>query len=1060
MMRWIVGSSLKARRAVVAGAVLLMAVGAWQLKSAKVDVLPEFSPPTVNVQTDALGLSAEEVEQLITVPLEQDLLDGVAWLDTIRSKSVPGLSSIEMIFKPGTNLYRARQVVQERISQAAGLPNVSRPPQMLQPRASTSRTAMVTLSSKELSPLQVGVLARWTIRPRLLAVPGVSNVAIWGQRERQLQVQVDPKKLRDKNVTLEQVISSTGNALWVSPLTFLEASTPGTGGFIDTPNQRLGIQHNLPVIAPADLAKVTIDDSGESASHLTLGDVATVVEEHQPLIGDAIVSGDGSNDAGFLLVIERLPNASTLEVTRGVEAALDELRPGLAGLEMNSSIFRPATYIDNSVDNLRWSVIIGGFLLVAVLLAAFFHWRTALTAVVAVVTSLVVAALVLHLLGNTINALVFVGLVMAIGAVVGDAIVGVDTVVHRLHEDGDSGGGTPRRDVVLRASLESGRTAVWATVAFVVALVPIFLMDGLSGDSFFRPLAVASVVALVTSLLVAITITPALSLLLLSGERLRRDPPLARWLRRGYDHIVAPVVRTPVPAFAAIAVALAGVIFVVPRLDKSLLPPMKDTNLLVHWNAPFGTSLPEMHRITKRARAELEKVQGVRYVGAQVGQAILGDRPVGSDSAEMWVSVDPSAGYDKTVAAVKRVVAGYPGIRHDVSTYSQDRMAAVLGRTSDEVTVRVFGGDLTVLHEKALEVKALMTAIDGVSGARVATPSAEPTLEVEVDLAKAAVVGIKPGDVRRAAATLLSGLRVGSLFEAQKVFDVQVWSTPETRHSLTSVQDLLIDTPSGAPVRLGDVADVRVRATSPSIEHQDISRFVDVSANVSSGNVGAVADKVKASLGAVAFPLEYHAEMLSDYSHQQSAQRRLMGFAIAAAIGIFLVFQAAFGSWRLAIIAFATLPVALAGGLVARWVDGGPMTLATAAGLLAVLAIAIHNSIVVIDRFGQLRASGMSPHEVVARGGRDRVGPIVLGFLAMAGALVPAIAVGNVAGHELLHPLGVVVLGGLVTSAVASLLVLPALYLRFGPKSEAAPLGLDVETLEDEPELAVVGFGE
>ena len=254
MMRWIIGSSLKARRVVVAAAVVIMAFGVWSLRQAEVDVLPEFGPPTVDVQIEALGLSAEEVEQLITVPMEQDLLDGVAWLDHIESKSVPGLSSIHMLFEQGTDLYRARQVVQERISQAAGLPQVSRPPQMLQPQSSTARTAMISLSSKELTPLQVGVLARWTIRPRLLAVPGVSNVAIWGQRERQLQVQVDPAKLRDKKVSLEQIVSSTGNALWVSPLTFLEASTPGTGGFIDTPSQRIGIQHNLPIIKPEDLA--------------------------------------------------------------------------------------------------------------------------------------------------------------------------------------------------------------------------------------------------------------------------------------------------------------------------------------------------------------------------------------------------------------------------------------------------------------------------------------------------------------------------------------------------------------------------------------------------------------------------------------------------------------------------------------------------------------------------------------------------------------------------------------------------------------------------------------
>jgi Cu/Ag efflux pump CusA len=433
MMRWIVGTSLKARRAVVAIAVVIMVFGVWTLRRAETDVLPEFAPVTVDVQTEALGLSAEEVEQLITVPLEQDLLDGVAWLDHIESKSVPGLSSVHMIFEKGTDLYRARQVVQERISQAAGLPQVSRPPQMLQPQSSTARTSIVSLSSKKLTPLQIGVLARWTIRPRLLAVPGVSNVAIWGQRERQLQVQVDPAKLRDKNVTLEQVIGSTGNALWVSPLTFLEASSPGTGGFIDTPTQRIGIQHNLPIIEPEDLSKITIDDS----NGLTLGDVATVVEDHQPLIGDAVLTGNEASPDSFLVVVDKLPYANTAEVQKGVNEALDELRPGLTGLDMDASIFRPTAYSDKAESNLVRSAIVGGVLLVVALFLLLFSWRAALTALVSVAFAFIVAGLVIDAFGTSFNAVIIAGLAIALALVIDDAVGNVDRTATRLREQAD-----------------------------------------------------------------------------------------------------------------------------------------------------------------------------------------------------------------------------------------------------------------------------------------------------------------------------------------------------------------------------------------------------------------------------------------------------------------------------------------------------------------------------------------------------------------------------------------------------------------------------------------------
>ena len=1054
MMRWVVGSSLKSVRVVVAVAVIVMAFGVWQLRDAKVDALPEFAPPTVVVQTEALGLSPEEVEQLITIPLEQDLLAGVAWAKKIRSESAPGVSSIELTFEGGTDLYRARQVVQERISQAAGLPNVSRPPQMLQPRSSSSRTAMVSLSSNALSPVQIGVLARWTIRPRLLAVPGVANVAIWGQRERQLQVQVDPKKLRDKNVRLEQVISSTGNSLWVSPLTFLEASTPGTGGFIDTPTQRIGIQHNLPIIKPADLEKISID---ETSGALTLGDVATVVEDHQPLIGDAIVNG-GDEGPGFTLVVEKLPYANTSDVTKGVEAALDELRPGLSGLVMDSSTFRPATYIDHSVDHLRRWVVVGAVLMLLALAALFFEWRTALTAVVAIALSFVVAALVLHLFGTTFNAVVFAGLVMALGAVAHDAVVSVENIAHRRHEGGDMGerDDSSPTNVVLGASLETGRTVVWATVAFALALLPIFVMNGLSGDSFFPPLAAACLLATVASLLVAMTVTPVLGVLVLSKTPRPPEQPLSRRVQRGYGRVLAPFVRRPVAAFVAAGVLVAVGALVVARSDKSLLPTLKDTNLLIHWDAAFGTSLPEMDRITTRAADELRRVPGVRNVAAQVGQAVLGDRAVGSDSAQMWLSVDPSADYDKTLAAVQKVVDGYPGLRHEVLTYSKDKLREVLGRTSDEVTVRIFGSDFAVLDEKAIEVKKILHGIDGVTGERVASRPAEPTMEVEVDLDKAREVGIKPGDVRRAAATLLSGIRVGSIFEDQKVFDVQVWSTPETRHSVTSVEDLLIDTPSGEPVRLGDVADLRVRPTVPVIRREGVSRYVDVTADVSGRDLGKVTTNVQDRLERVDFPLEYHAELLGDYSDQQGAQRRLLGFVVAAAIGIFLLLQAAFGSWRLAVMAFLMLPVAMAGGALAGWIDGGPMTLATVAGLLAVLAIALRSNVVLVDRFRKLRADAGVPFgaDLLARGTREGLAPTVTTALATAIVLVPALVFGDIAGEEIVRPMAVVMLGGLVTSTLVSLFILPALYLRFGPREEAAPLQLETTLDLREPRPA------
>src|SRR5262245_60566418 len=367
MLRSIVQASLKARFGVVVIAAGLMVIGISRLRDMPVDILPEFSPPYVEIQTEALGLSAEEVEQLITLGMEQDLLNGVPWLDTIRSESLPGLSSIVLVFKRGTDLMQARQMVAERLTQAYALPHVSRPPMMLQPLSATSRVMIVGLNSKSLSPIQVSVLARWTIMPRLKGIPGVANVAIWGQRDRQLQVRVDPSRLKDSKVSLLRVLETTGNALWVSSLSCVEASTPGSGGFIETASQRLGIRHILPIVSPEGLAQVPIEDST-----LRLGDVADVVEDHQPLIGDALTK----EGTGLLMVIEKFPGANTLEVTRQVEEAFAELLPGLPGMAIDTNIFKPADFIQAASSNLARAVVIGLVLLLLVLAAFFVEWRT------------------------------------------------------------------------------------------------------------------------------------------------------------------------------------------------------------------------------------------------------------------------------------------------------------------------------------------------------------------------------------------------------------------------------------------------------------------------------------------------------------------------------------------------------------------------------------------------------------------------------------------------------------------------------------------------------------
>jgi len=1041
MMRWIVESSLKYRLMVVAVAVAIMLVGVRQLSEMPVDVLPEFTPTMVEIQTEALGLSAPEVEQLITVPMEQDLLNGVAWLQDIRSESLPGLSRIKLIFEPGTDLMRARQVVQERLTEAHALPQVSKPPQMIQPLSSLSRIMMARLSSDEVSPIDMSVIAHWTIKPRLLGVPGVANVAIWGERDRQLQVQVDPERLQENGVTLLDVIETAGNALWVSPLTFLEASSPGTGGFIDTPNQRLGIQHLLPIKTADDLAQVPLDaDDAASSRSLRLSDVATVVENHQPLIGDNI-SGDGDGD--LLLVIEKFPEANTLEVTQGVEAALVALAPGLSGIEVDTSIYQPASSIETAIGNLGAALLVGAFLLVLVIAAFTYDWRSTVISAVVIPLSLIAAGLVLHLRGAGFNAVVLTGFVVALAALVGDAITPVDAIRRRLQQQSQDVTAPSTENVIRRSVLETRGSLVCATLIGLLALLPVFFVGFSWGlpSAFFGPLALSYALALLASIVVSLTVTPALALLLLrNAPSDRRQSPLVYHLQHRYDQVLTRIVRRPRWALGIWAGLLALGLAVIPLAGHAMIPSFQDRDMLIHWESAPGTSLPEMNRVTGLVVQELRAIPGVRNVGAHVGRAISSDQSTDVNGGEIWVSLDP-ASQQTTVAAIQEVVDGYPGLDREVLTYSDERLREILSGSPDAVVVRLYGQDLDILRTKAEEIRGILGGIEGVTDPHLSALIEQPNVEIEVDLAKAQEFGIKPGDVRRAAAALLSGMEVGNLFEDQKVFSVVVWGAPETRHSVTSVRELLIDTPGGDQVRLGDVADVRVAPSVSTINHDGVFRYIDVGAGMVGRDANAVNGDIARALEGVEFPLEYHAEVLGDYAARQADQQKVLGFSVAALVGIFLLLQAAFGSWRLAGAVFLALPAALAGGLIAALAVDRAISLGALAGLLGVFLLTARNAVVLMNSYQQAeRDEGESFRPtLVLSGARERVAPVVIAALATGLALLPLIGPAPILGSETVRSAVVVILGGLVTATLVSLVVLPLLYLSFAtsPQAEA-----------------------
>jgi CzcA family heavy metal efflux pump len=848
-------------------------------------------------------------------------------------------------------------------------------------------------------------------------------------------VQVDPPKMAAHDVALDEVMEATADAVDSGLLRFSSGSVIGTGGIVESPNQKLSVRNVLPIVTPTDLAQVPLHVDGKG-SGVKIGDVARVVEDHQPLIGDAIIN----DSPGLLLVVEKLPWANTVEMTKGVEEAIRSLEPGLPGVQFDTTIFQQANFITAAIHNLTQALVLG-FVLVIVILALFlFEWRVALISLITIPLSLTATLLVLHWRGETINTMTLAGLVIALGAVVDDAIIDVENIVRRLRQHRLSGAEGSTASVILHASLEVRGPIVYATLIIVAAAVPVFLLQGLTG-AFFRPLALSYTLAIVASLLVALTITPALALLLLARAKIeRRQSPVVAVLQRGYTAALSRIVARPLRAYAIFGLVSVAGIVMMPFLGQSLFPAFKERDFLVHWVTQPGTSPAEMERTTLAVSKELREIPGVRNFGAHIGQAFLGEEVAGVNLGENWISIDPSVDYDKTLDEIEDVNDSYPGLFRETQTYLDERIEEVISGGKEPIVVRVFGQDLTVLREKAAEIEKLMGTIEGVEDQHTDISTDVPQLQVEVDLAKAQKVGLKPGDVRRAAATLVAGEEVGDIFRSGKAYDVVVWSTPQTRTSVQDIQNLKIDTPSGQRVRLADVADVSLQRNPNAIDREGDSRRLDVSGSFKERDLGSVVQELQRKLVDVKFDKGYHAEILGEYAERQSAQRQLLATAVLAGAAILLLLQTSFGSWRAALLIFLTLPMALVGGILAAFLGGGVISLGSLVGFFTVFGIAARNGILLINHCQHLeREEGETfGKDLVVRGARERLAPILMTSLATGLALVPLVVFGERPGHEIEHPLAVVILGGLVTSTLLNLFVTPSLYLRFGKSRRAA----------------------
>ena len=1010
MLNWLVSTSLRHRVIVISLAILLMVVGSQIIPDTPLDVFPEFAPPLVEVQTEAPGLSTPEVESLLTVPIE-NALKGITWLDTLRSKSVLGLSSVVLIFEPGTDLMRARQMVQERLGTLAGhLPGVAHPPVILPPLSATSRVMKIGLSSNTLDQMELSTLARWTIRPKLMGVSGVANVAIWGQRDRQIQVLVDPDRLQTHHITLDQVVQASR-----------DATTVTAGGYVDTPTQRLAVTHKAPISNPENLAQVPV--SFKDGVPLLLGDVANVREGFPPPIGDAIIN-DGP---GILLIVEKQPSGNTLDVTHQVEEALAAMRPGLRDVHIDSTIFRPATFIEMSLDNLTRALWFGSVLVMLILVSFLFEWRTALISLLAIPVSLITAVLILRYNGATINTMVLAGLIIALGAVVDDAIIDVENIMRRLRLNRSAPNPEAPFQIVLKASLEVRSAIVFATLIIVLVFLP-----GLSG-AFFRPLATSYVLAVLASLLVALTLTPALSLVLLARINRSGDSPLVRFLKAGYRSVLPACVSRPRWAVILLVVVLILTGASIPYLGEEFLPDFQEYDFLMHWVGKPGTSLEAMNRISLRVSRELRAIPGVRNFGAHIGRAEVADEVVGPEFTELWISLDPAVDYQPTVARIQEVVDGYPGLYRDLLTYLKERIKEVLTGTPATVVVRIYGPNLEVLRVKAREVADRIAGVDGVIDLKVEPQVLVPMIEMEYKHETAQRLGLTPGKVRSAAATLVQGVKVGEIYRDQQIIDVVVRGVDGLRTDPQALRRARIDVAGGGYVPLGELVDIRIVPAPNSIQREGGSRRIDVTMNVRGRDLGSVAREIESTVLEVEFERGYYPDFIGEYAEREAARGRLFALGALSLLGILLLLHADFKSFKLVLLVFVSLPFALVGGVLSAFLTDGVLSLGSLVGFVTVLGIAARNGIMLVSHYRHLEVvEGMQfGLDLVIRGAEERLAPILMTAATTALALLPITLGGSKPGYEIEHPMAVVIIGGLITSTMLTLFLIPALYRLF-----------------------------
>jgi CzcA family heavy metal efflux pump len=1028
MLKTLVELCLKFRGVVVALAFLLFGYGLYVTAHAKLDVFPNFVQPQVVVQTECPGLAPEQVEVLVTLPVET-AINGLGGMESLRSESIQGLSIVTAVFEEGTDVFLARQMLGEKLAELAGqLPLGVKSPRMTPLTSSTMDLLKIGLACERMSPMQLRTFADWTIKPRLLAVPGVAKCSTFGGEVRQLQIQVLPDRLIAYDLALTDVLAAA------------RVSTGVQGaGFIETKNQRIVIQTEGQAVSADALAQAVITYTNGQA--VRLKDVAKVVEGAEPKFGDTLVQGS----PGVLLTMSSQYGANTMEVTRALEDALSEMKPAFEkeGIKLYPRLHRPATFIETALKNIRSSLLLGGLLVAVVLFLFLGHFRTAFISLTAIPLSLLSAIILLDRFGVSLNTITLGGLAIAIGEVVDDAIIDVENIFRRLRENQSLAKPRPIFKVVLEASLEVRSAVVYAT--FIVALVflPVLTLTGLQGK-FFAPLALSYILAIMASLGVALTLTPALSLIFFrKGVRSTSEPWLQRFLKRIYGNLLSFVFRWPRLIIGVVLVICLVALTRLPFFGGEFLPEFREGHFVLQISTVPGTSLPEMLRIGHSISVALLENKNIATVEQQVGRAEQGEDPWGPHRCEFHVDLKPISGEEEETMAeqIRKTLGEFPGIQFEVMTFLGDRIGETITGETAPVVVNVYGDDLDILDAKAKEVKGVLESVEGSRDVQIKSPPGAPRVAVRLKHERMMQFGFRPVEVLEALQTAYQGTVVAQTYRGNQVAAIAVIMDENSRKDPETIGRFLLRNTQGLRLPLEQLADVYMTSGRHSILHDGARRRQTITCSAQGRDVTSFVQEAKKQVASrIVFPGGTYAAFTGAAETQQKAQQQLLLHSGVAAAGILLLLVIVFGNWRNLALVLANIPFALVGGVLALYFTGlfnpeaGALSIGALVGFVTLFGITTRNSIMMISHFEHLVhvEGSLWGSETAFRGASERLIPVLMTAIVTALGLLPLAIGSGEAGREIEGPMATVILGGLITSTVLNLLVLPTLALRYG----------------------------